>query len=248
VRASDENDTGFEEHEFTPRRGVEPSYLASDNSTDDPDTPVEPMRLNAQSKDPPGSDIKEPLPADTARQGSLFPEDAGIPPSPDPRTGNLHEIMKSLICIVSEFGPMPCHYAYELYRRSCGAGRLSRPMRSVLNRAMYAAVRKGDIVEENEYGSQDQINRIVRRAGTPKVRLRPRADRKFDQIAPSEIAAAMYELTKQENAIGRLSEAYLFRKVLEYYELIRLTGRANSILKVAYDIYRKSISEPNSQS
>jgi len=238
---TDADYTEHQEFELDLRRGVE-------TSSDEQEVQDHGFFGNQPG---PTSDVEEASSGESiggsqnvARGGpaTLFPEEEQTIECPDPRTGEFRQIMDAIVWVIRESGPMPCHYAYEIYRKRCGAGRLSKPMRNVLNRAVAAACRKGDLIEENEYGSRDQISRIVRGRDTSRVRVRPRGDRNLDQIAPSEIAAVMVEVTEREHAIGRLNEAYMFRKVLEYYGLSRLTANAKSILGVAYQIYKKRLS------
>jgi len=215
------------EPEWTPRRGVE-----------DDESFFEEDKEDATIDSCESSDVKTEH-RDSTSQGALLIDK--MPSCPDPRTGDPREIRDGLIHIVSQHGPMPCHYAYELYRQACRAGRLSKAMRKNLNRAIRAAIKKGDIVQANEYGSNDLSTQIVRISDSPNMILRNRGERRLDQIPPSEIAAVMIEITKREHAIGRLNEEYLFRKVLDHYELIRLTEKAKTILTVAYDIYKRLV-------
>ncbi len=171
-----------------------------------------------------------------ARQQTLVPS-AQIPKWPDPRTATQREVQDALLKIVSAHGPMPCHYAYQIYAQYADIGRLSKPMRRALNRAAAAAVRAGLIEQENEYQTKDQINRIVRIAGSPKVVMRPRGDRTLYDIPPSEIAALMWNITGKSKVVGHYSREIIFRRVLEGYDLIRLTEKAKGVLEVAYQIY-----------
>jgi very-short-patch-repair endonuclease len=158
---------------------------------------------------------------------------------PDPRTASLKDVATALVEVIRDDGPMPCHYAYELYRRASGLGRISRPMRKVFNRAISSAVKTGHLIQEQEYASNDSADLIVRVANTPRVRLRERGERILEQIPPSEIAALMDELTKKSKAVGRLSREVIFRMTLDEYGLIRLTKKAEEILSTAYEIYWK---------
>ena len=85
------------------------------------------------------------------------------------------------------------------------------------------------------------MNQTVRAAGSPPVVVRPRGDRDFDAIPPSEIAAVMSEITQREKVIGRLSETVISRKVLDHYGFRRLTEKVKSILSVAYKIYVRGL-------
>ena len=47
----------------------------------------------------------------------------------------------------------------------------------------------------------------------------------------------MWGITRQANVHGCYSQEVIFRKVLDHYDLTRLTAKATDILKVAYEIY-----------
>ncbi|MGH2608962.1 MAG: AAA domain-containing protein, partial [Tepidiformaceae bacterium] len=115
-------------------------------------------------------------------------------PVPDPRTAGVDAILGPLVSIIETEGPMFCSLAYRIYVKAAGLQRVGREIRSNLNRAVAAAVRRGLIAVANELGTRDQVNQVVRKLGVPPVRLRTRGPRSFHEIPPSEVVALVREL------------------------------------------------------
>ncbi|HDZ21635.1 hypothetical protein LCGC14_0315750 [marine sediment metagenome] len=153
----------------------------------------------------------------------------------DPRTGTLWEIEAGLKQIVSEYGPLPCHYAYRLYIRQAGFRKVSRRVEEVLGRCMESAAARGEIELSDEYGNDELRDKIAHLAGSALVRMRPRGARKIEDIPPSELAEAM-RILETKGDCGR-DEEEVFRKTLDFFDLKRLTKRTQEILMVALAIY-----------
>jgi len=149
---------------------------------------------------------------------------------------DLREAKTALVEIVKAHGPMPRISAYRLYILAKGLRRVTKLVRHELNRAVATAVREGLLEEIDEYGSRDIETRIVRIAGTPAVVVRPRGDRKLDDIPPSEIADVMRSLTCDSTNGKPEDRERLYRDVLAHYDLARLTDNARQILDLAYRI------------
>ena len=146
---------------------------------------------------------------------------------PDPRVSSLDELIPGLVAIIRSEGPMICYRAYQAYARAAGIGRIGKQIRSVFNRAVKKAQRQGFIEEENEHEKRDQISQIVRTKGTPKVIVRPRGDRLFAEIPPSEVAAVMKSTLEQ---IGSIDESALLRAVLKHYEITHMSQQIHEYL------------------
>ena len=196
--------------------------------------------------------LQEPQPPTAARRAPGAPPASSTvdsPPSPtatavsgehaypDPRNASVDEIKESLTHVVEELGPMPRHYAIEIYRRRCGLGRASKPVRQQLSEALDALVRSEVLVEANEYNSANSDDQIVRATGSHQVNLRPRNGRNLNEIPPSEIASAMLEISKARGATDPIAKEELYRPVLDRFELKRLTEKAQTILDRAWTIY-----------
>jgi very-short-patch-repair endonuclease len=148
-------------------------------------------------------------------------------PLSDPRTVPMDQIIPGLVDIITVEGPMPCHRVYRLYALAAGIQRVGRSLRSSFNRAVRRAIHLGLIEERNEYANRDQMNQIVRKAGTPAVLLRARGDRALEEIPPAEIGALMNYLLRQE---AGLTEAELLRSIMHQYGIGRLTSNIRTIL------------------
>ncbi|MFQ5852954.1 MAG: hypothetical protein ACE5JU_20530 [Candidatus Binatia bacterium] len=89
------------------------------------------------------------------------------------------------------------------------------------------AVNLGFIEERNEFETLDQINQIVRKAGTPAVVLRTRGDRTFDEIPPSEIGALINNLRMQE---PNMDEEEILQSVVNHFEIREMTSEIRTAL------------------
>lgn len=221
----------------TEKREPEPARRTAPAAAESPVLVLDPSDSELLEDEPQEELAPDSADASSEIRPTLFPEKHGFH-CPDPRTADVRQVRDALVDVVRDFGPMPCHYAYSIYARSAGIGRLSKPMRQILNKAVYMAVRSGTLTQANEYETRDQMNQIVRVSGTPAVRVRPRGDRSLADIPPSEIVAVMTEITAASNVIGRLSQEALFRQVLEHYGLTRLTENARTILALAWNMYK----------
>ena len=146
----------------------------------------------------------------------------------DPRTATSRDTLSGLIKIVEAEGPMLCHRAYRLYARAAGIAKVGRNLRSILNRAIHTAVRQGLLEERNEYETRDQINQVVRLAGTPTVDLREPGDRTLFEIPPSEIGALM-QLLATENPT--LKGDTFLRAVAQQYGIVRMSAKMRKLLE-----------------
>jgi hypothetical protein len=143
-------------------------------------------------------------------------------PVPDPRTAGVDAIVGPLISIIDSEGPMFCSLAYRVYAKAAGLQRVGREIRSNLNRAVAAAVRRGLLVMANELGTRDQINQVVRKTGVPPVRLRTRGPRSFHEIPPSEVLALVKGLRA---STPTLEGEDLLGAVLYVWEIGRTTSQ-----------------------
>ncbi|GAH53950.1 unnamed protein product, partial [marine sediment metagenome] len=146
--------------------------------SDDDDDPVESETVIRKSANSANSETGEP--------GSDEAESVSFP---DPRTGKPWEVQAALVQVVSEHGPLPCHYAYRLYIKQAGFRKVSRRVEEVLSRCMKSAAARGEIELSDEYGNDKLRDKIARLVGAALVRLRPRGERNIKDIPPSELAS-----------------------------------------------------------
>ena len=84
----------------------------------------------------------------------------------------------------------------------------------------------------DELGTPGYKDQIFREAGSPPVNVRPRRDREFMEIPPSEVANVMKQLEAQ---LPSLSQDDLYRKVLERFETIRMTRNIQERLTFVHE-------------
>lgn len=146
----------------------------------------------------------------------------------DPRTGALVDIANGLTSIVEAEGPVLDHRAFALYTKAAKLGRASADVRKRYAKAVAKAVREGQLVVEQDDGEAQ----VLRAPGQAAVHLRVRADRDLDEVPLAEIAALFRKLE-----LGRgesfASPEERFRRVLEVYELVRLTAKSKARLTEA---------------
>lgn len=79
-------------------------------------------------------------------------------------------------------------------------------------------LRTGEIVQQDELGKGRPEEVVVRRAGTPSVRLRPAGRRDLEEIPPLEILLLLERLRVEASAGDFFGEELIFRKILDQHE------------------------------
>ncbi len=153
-------------------------------------------------------------------------------PLPDPLTASRASVLEGLVDIIKAEGPMLALHAYQIYARAAGIQRVGTNVRSNLNKALFAGIMRGAILTEDEHRKRGQIFSIVRLPQTPKVIVRSLGNRTFEEIPPSEIAEIMRRGKKKSP--GKTRED-LYRGVLNYYGLVRVTIQVRKGLDRVYD-------------
>jgi very-short-patch-repair endonuclease len=147
---------------------------------------------------------------------------------PDPTAARPTELIPGLVEIVGTEGPMSAERLCRIFVKGAGRHRVGRQSRSVLNKALWRALREGLLEERNETGRSGLKERVLRKAGSPSILVRPRGDRDFVEIPPSEVATVMVRLTRQN---PNLRDRELYRAVLEFYETRRMTANIEQRLQ-----------------
>lgn len=196
----------------------------------------QPTSIKPKTKDPsketPGPGEKDLTPSFMEPYRTWAPK-----PLPDPRSVAIYDLTSGIVEIITTEGPMLCRRAYRAYMKAAGI-RDVEPQKAELtkaeleifprlNQAVQIALRHGLIQERDEFGTHDQINQILRKAGTPPVVPRRRGDRTFDQIPPAEIGQIIKWLRTQE---PQLDDEALFQSVLKQYEIEGMTSDIRSAL------------------
>ena len=154
---------------------------------------------------------------------------------PDPRTlSSLDAVSEGLLDIIAAEGPMTARQAYQTYCDAAGV-RLGQATKSLLNRAMSKAIKAGQLVRADEWGTVGLLDKIVRTPDTPPVRLRQLGERKLTDIPPSEVRELMDTLRREAPELASDTEM-LYRRVLTAYGAQRLTQSARIVLDRAYEL------------
>jgi very-short-patch-repair endonuclease len=150
---------------------------------------------------------------------------------PDPRTVSIGVVADGLCQIIDAEGPMIARRAYDIYLRGCGIKRLGVELKTVMNRALAAAVQQGRVVSENPPGRAGLILSTIRSKGAPAVKPRRRGPRSFDEIPPGELRA-LGEHLSDALVMTPGSDEHL-RAILESFDLKRLTPQVGAAIRLA---------------
>jgi len=185
--------------------------------------------------------------ADILKPGSLFApyNTYDGPVCDDPRTTNAANVAEGLCRIIETEGPMLAKRAYDTYLRSCGIRRMGRDLKSLMNRALQSAIRKGRIISEDEWKEGGIIKAIVRTDGSPPIKLRQRGPRTFEELPPSEVLVTA-SLAMEGKTFQKGSDEHL-HAILEMFNLKRLTTptgtRLLETLEMSFDYSKKWLDE-----
>ena len=109
---------------------------------------------------------------------------------------------------------------------AAGIRRVGNQLRGFFLGASEIALTSGRI--EEEFGRRKlKLESVVRSAGSPPVVVRKRGPRRFEEIPPSEIAEIMRSILRTNPTVER---EVLYRRVLDFYELKRLTSNVRRSL------------------
>lgn len=164
-------------------------------------------------------------------------------PLSDPRSVSVYDVSSTLTEIIEAEGPMLCQRAYRLYMKAVGIQGGEVEIFPIFHRAVGLAVKLGFIEERNEFETRDQINQIVRKAGTPPVVLRTRGNRTFDEIPPAEIGELMNDLRLRA---PNTDDEELLQSVLNHFELGEMTADIQkALLRIKARYVQKASYKPS---
>ncbi len=147
---------------------------------------------------------------------------------PDPRQASPIQVSEGLCQIIKIEGPMLAKRAYDVYLRGCEIRRMGKDLKHSMDTALQHAIRRDQVVKENESGKTGLIYSIVRAQGTPFITLRDRGPRTFEEIPPSELQLVARRLANEKGfKVG--SDAHL-RAILDVFNLKRLTLKVGTTL------------------
>jgi len=149
-------------------------------------------------------------------------------PLPNPREEPVHKVAHRLIDIVEAEGPIILQRAFHLYAHAAGIGRIGQQLRSAFLQAAAIAIQSQRIeAEQEDRDSKVGLESVVRPAGCPPVILRTRGPRSFEEIPPSEVKQLLRSFLTSRPGIDQET---LYRQVLEFFELKRLTSNVRNSL------------------
>jgi hypothetical protein len=149
-------------------------------------------------------------------------------PTGDPRSTPRPRIMEAMLAIIAAEGPMRATRAFALYNRASGGKKLTTTARTPLASAVHWLGQEKKIVMADVPGQDDDLLRLP---DTPAVRVRELGPRTLEEVPLDEIAELMRRLRAARGISG---ENDLKRAVLSTYGLIRMTGKADEYLGLAY--------------
>jgi hypothetical protein len=149
---------------------------------------------------------------------------------PDPRTSSIAQIAEGLASIVGTEGPLLDHRAFRLYTHAAGLGRASQEIKSRYDKAVEQAVRNHRMVAEPDTPESDAL--VLRSLGAARILLRESGNRTLEEIPLAEITSLIRKLELSRGE-AYASPEERFRRVLEVYELIRLTAKSRARLEAA---------------
>ena len=114
-------------------------------------------------------------------------------------------------------------------------------LRRLFLRALQIALTSGRIEDEGSQG-EPGLDSVVRPAGSQPVVLRKRGPRDFEEIPPSEIFEMVRSIRKMHSETDRES---LYRRVLDFYDLKRLTSKVRRSLDKITSDAKFDLSEAN---
>jgi hypothetical protein len=97
---------------------------------------------------------------------------------------------------------------------------------------MQSALAKDLVEKRDELGTPGYKDQIFRVAGSLHVNVRPRGNREFMEIPPSEVAYVMKQLSEKMPSLAADS---LFRQVLDQFDTIRMTRNIQERLDFVHD-------------
>jgi hypothetical protein len=139
-------------------------------------------------------------------------------------------VAEGLLAVVAAEGPVLDHRAFRMYTRAAGLSRSSRDILAGYRRAVRREISSARL--EAEPDAPGATVQVLRAAGGPRLALRERGDRTLEEIPLIEITALFRKLELDRGESFATPEAR-FRRVLEVYELLRLTPKAKARLDLA---------------
>lgn len=154
---------------------------------------------------------------------------------PSPTMASTTDRINGLVQIVAAEGPVIAERAFALFVRSAGMSKVGKNIKSALNVALTAAVRRGVIVSDNPLNEPGNVPLTLRLPEQPKVVLRSIGPRSFHEVPPNEVATlidrirAEHPYDDDEEVCRRVLATYGLKKVTtKTWERFRQCDRSRS--------------------
>lgn len=159
---------------------------------------------------------------------------------PDPRDASIQNVSPALRQIIEKDGPLTRGSVLRLYIAGCPhLQRAGKTVQGALNRTLGAMIRSGEIVQEDELGDRNTRRHVVRLAGAPRVRQRPRGGRDLEEIPPSELALVVQTLNLAASH-READSGELHRPIMAHYGFNRLTASRRTYLEKVIVLARQA--------
>ncbi len=201
--------------------------------------PAESLHTPAETRSPPSrvGPVETRLPAGSRADApaahlrglsdgeSLSPaeEDARSSPRspllPDPTETAPSGLVDGLLALIEEEGPIEETALFQRFVKAAGRHRV-RAARQPLENAVEIALLRGLIEVSAERSERNSEERVLRKSGTPLVRVRLLGSRRLLEVPPSELRAVMQDLHEKQ---PWLAGENLYRALLTFYGAKKLT-------------------------
>ena len=191
-----------------------------------------------------GGELLADLPPDTlapsdARSGggsaSLLPYaayDGTVVPMGPARPA---DIVEGLVEIVAVEGPILGYRLHSVYVQSSDGMRVEHQIAKSLNSAIYSAVRRGQLIQDDPLGEAGVRPSTFRLPGQPPLVMRQLGPRRFEHIPPAELAAVMQAVG---GGAAGWDEELIFRATLRSYGIQRMGSAIRSRLLAVLPLAR----------
>ena len=151
---------------------------------------------------------------------------------PDPRTVSRSRLAEGIAEIVAVEGPVTTDRTYQVFVKSSGGKKVTKPVRDDLDWAVDLLTSEGKLELDRFEIANGESQTVLRRPGMPRVISREMGERDLYKVPLSEIAALVGSLASGGSETA--SDEELKRATLEAYGLKRLTPLASSYLDAAF--------------
>lgn len=143
-------------------------------------------------------------------QSGLSPYEAFSGTVTPPLIGTSAAVLQSVKAILQVEGPMVGHHLYVRYAAAPQTGRDRAPvtpmqLKRVLNPLLHGAVKRGELLAEDEFGVGGQIGLVYRLPGQ-ETRPRQHGDRALDRIPLSELRAVIDTRPSRQALLDELEQ------------------------------------------